>query len=80
MRVDKQMLADLIDERLPRAQVRAIQSGYKDTERFDTYLELLQERAPFDVTFAPRGGGQTPLIFCKQGLLKAVEALRIPIQ
>ena len=48
MRVDKQMLADLIDERLDRQTVKAIQSGYKDPARFDTYLELLQERAPFD--------------------------------
>jgi len=48
MRVDQPMLADLVDERLPRGQVRAIQSGYKDPDRFDTYLALLQERAPFD--------------------------------
>ena len=46
MKVDKQMLADLVDERLDRHTVRAIQSGYKDPARFDTYLELLQERAP----------------------------------
>jgi len=44
MNVDKQTLSDLIDERLPRAMVRAIQSGYKDTGRFDVYLEVLQER------------------------------------
>jgi acetone carboxylase gamma subunit len=48
MRVDKQMLADLVDERLDRQTVKAIQSGFKDPVRFDTYLELLQERAPFD--------------------------------
>ena len=48
MRVDQQALADLVDERLPRGQVRAIQSGYKDPDRFDTYLALLQERAPFE--------------------------------
>jgi acetone carboxylase gamma subunit len=48
MKVDKQMLADLIDERLDRHTVRAIQSGYKDPTRFDTYLELLQERAPWE--------------------------------
>ena len=48
MKVDQQMLGDLVDERLPRGQVRAIQSGYKDPQRFDTYLALLQERAPFE--------------------------------
>jgi acetone carboxylase gamma subunit len=47
MRVDKQMLGDLVDERLDRSTVRAIQSGYKDPDRFDTYLELLQDRAPW---------------------------------
>ena len=48
MKVDKQMLADLVDERLDRQTVKSIQSGFKDAARFDTYLELLQERAPFD--------------------------------
>lgn len=47
MRVDKQMLGDLVDERLDRSTVRAIQSGYKDPDRFDTYLALLQDRAPW---------------------------------
>ena len=48
MKVDQQTLADLVDERLPRRQVRSIQSGYKDPDRFDTYVALLQERAPFE--------------------------------
>jgi acetone carboxylase gamma subunit len=48
MKVDKQVLGDLIDERLPRSTVRAIQSGFKDPDRFDTYLELLQERVRWD--------------------------------
>jgi len=48
MRVDKQMLADLIDEKLPRDTVKAIQSSFKDADRFDTYLELLQERVEWD--------------------------------
>ena len=30
MKLDKDTLRDLIDEKLPRGQVRAIQSGYKD--------------------------------------------------
>ena len=44
MKLDKDTLRDLVDEKLPRAQVRAIQSGYKDTDRFDKYVEILQER------------------------------------
>jgi acetone carboxylase gamma subunit len=56
MRVDRQMLGDLVDEKLDRGTVRAIQSGFKDTDRFDTYLALLQERAPWpDLIVLPFG-------------------------
>ena len=48
MRLDRDTLADLVDERLPRGQVRAIQSAYKDPDRFDKYLALLQERTAWD--------------------------------
>jgi acetone carboxylase, gamma subunit len=48
VKLDAQTLADLVDERLPRGQVRAIQSGYKDADRFDKYLALLQERVGWD--------------------------------
>ena len=41
-------LRDLVDERLPRARVRAIQSAYKDPARFDQYVALLQSRATYD--------------------------------
>jgi acetone carboxylase gamma subunit len=44
MKLDKDTLRDLVEEKLPRSQVRAIQSGYKDADRFDKYLEILQER------------------------------------
>ena len=44
MKLDKDTLRDLIDEKLPRGQVRAIQSGFKDADRFDKYVEILQER------------------------------------
>ncbi|HTX10571.1 MAG TPA: acetone carboxylase subunit gamma [Solirubrobacteraceae bacterium] len=47
MNVDQQTLADLIDERLPRSMVRAIQSGYKGPGRFDVYLSVLQDRVPW---------------------------------
>ena len=35
MKLDNDTLRDLVDERLPRSQVRAIQSSYKDPERFE---------------------------------------------
>jgi acetone carboxylase gamma subunit len=44
VKLDKDTLRDLVDEKLPRAQVRAIQSGFKDADRFDKYVAILQER------------------------------------
>ena len=48
MKVDRATLADLVDERLPRGQVRAIQSAFKDPDRFDKYVALLQERVSWE--------------------------------
>jgi acetone carboxylase, gamma subunit len=48
LRLDSATLQDLVDERLPRGQVRAIQSAFKDPDRFDGYVRLLQERVPWD--------------------------------
>ena len=48
MKLDVETLRDLIDEKLPRGQVRAIQSGHKDRDRFDKYVAILQERVPWD--------------------------------
>ena len=48
MKLDADTLRDLVDERLPRGQVRAIQSAHKDRDRFDKYLALLQERVPWE--------------------------------
>jgi acetone carboxylase, gamma subunit len=50
MKLDKETLRDLVDEKLPRAHVRAIQSGYKDADRFDKYVAILQERVGWDDT------------------------------
>jgi N-methylhydantoinase B/acetone carboxylase alpha subunit len=47
MRVEKEALGELVDGKLTQPQVHAIQSGYKDAERFDTYVALLQERVPW---------------------------------
>jgi acetone carboxylase, gamma subunit len=48
VKLDRETLTDLVDERLPRSQVRAIQSSYKDPDRFDHYVVLLQERVGWD--------------------------------
>jgi acetone carboxylase gamma subunit len=48
VKLDPATLRDLVDERLPRGEVRAIQSAYKDPGRFDAYVRLLQERVPWD--------------------------------
>jgi acetone carboxylase gamma subunit len=48
VKFDKDTLRDLVDEKLPRAQVRAIQSGYKDVDRFDKYVAVLQEKVSWD--------------------------------
>jgi acetone carboxylase, gamma subunit len=48
VKLDAETLRDLVEERLPRSQVRAIQSSYKDPARFDQYVEMLQERVAWD--------------------------------
>jgi len=45
--INRQTLAALLDGELPDGQVRQIQSGYKDGDRFDTYLAIVQARWPF---------------------------------
>lgn len=42
------VVRDLIDGRLPWAQTHQIMSGYKDADRFQSYLSILQERVPWD--------------------------------
>jgi len=48
MKVTDEVLADLVDEKLSRAQVRAIQSAPKDSDRFEKYVALLQRRVAWD--------------------------------
>jgi len=48
MKLDAQTLANLVEEKLPRGEVRAIQSAFKDPVRFDAYVELLQSRVPWE--------------------------------
>lgn len=40
----KDVVADLIDGRLPWDQTRRIMTSYKDRDRFQRYVEILQER------------------------------------
>jgi N-methylhydantoinase B/acetone carboxylase alpha subunit len=54
----KETLRDLLDERLSRRAVKDIQSGFKDPDRFDKWLEVLQERVPYhDPIVLPCGEG-----------------------
>jgi acetone carboxylase, gamma subunit len=42
------VVSDLIDGSLPWAQTRQIMSAYKDDDRFEKYIAILQERVPWD--------------------------------
>jgi len=43
----KEEIKDLIDGKLPWPRVRTIISSPKDDDRFDKYIEILQERVPW---------------------------------
>jgi N-methylhydantoinase B len=46
--LERETLADLLDEKLSRRAVKDIQSSYKDAGRFDNWVAVLQERVPYD--------------------------------
>ena len=46
--VTRETLADLLDEKLSRRAVKDIQSSIKDPDRFEKWLEVLQERVDYD--------------------------------
>jgi N-methylhydantoinase B len=46
--LERETLAALLDERLSRTEVKEIQSGYKDPDRFEKWLSVLQERVPYE--------------------------------
>jgi N-methylhydantoinase B/oxoprolinase/acetone carboxylase alpha subunit/acetone carboxylase gamma subunit len=51
-------LGMLLDEKLPRRDVKDIQSGYKDPDRFDLWLRALQDRVGYsDPIVLPVGEG-----------------------
>lgn len=41
------VIADLIDGKLPWEQTKRIMSDYKDADRFDKYVHVLQQRVPW---------------------------------
>lgn len=43
----KETLRDLIEGRLPWSVTRSIISGHKDEDRFEKYVEVLQEKVPW---------------------------------
>ena len=57
-RLDRETLEALLDERLSRREVKEIQSGYKDAERFEKWISVLQDRVPYeDPIVLPAGEG-----------------------
>jgi len=56
--LDAETLAALLDEKLSRREVKDIQSGYKDSDRFEKWVAVLQERAVYeDPIVLPAGEG-----------------------
>ncbi len=47
-RSSRETLEAMLDEKLSRREVKDIQSGIKDPDRFDKWVELLQERVDYD--------------------------------
>jgi acetone carboxylase gamma subunit len=43
----KEVIKDLVEGKLPWGQLKSIISGYKDDDRFDKYIEVLQEKVPW---------------------------------
>jgi len=43
----KEVIKDLIEAKLPWERIKWIISGYKDEDRFDKYVEILQEKVPW---------------------------------
>lgn len=46
--LEKQTLGAMLDGELSRREIRDVQSGYKDPDRFEKWIEVLQERVPYD--------------------------------
>jgi acetone carboxylase gamma subunit len=46
--LERETLEAMLDERLSRREVKVIQSGYKDPDRFDKWVSILSERVEWD--------------------------------
>jgi len=46
--LERDNLAAMLDEKLTRRQIRDVQAGYKDADRFEKWLAILQDRVPYD--------------------------------
>jgi N-methylhydantoinase B len=46
--LERETLEAMLDEKLSRREVKAIQSGYKDPDRFDKWLSILQDRVAWN--------------------------------
>jgi N-methylhydantoinase B len=46
--LERETLEALLDEKLSRREVKDIQSGYKDPDRFEKWIAILQDRVPWD--------------------------------
>ena len=56
--LERETLAAMLDEKLSRKEVTEIQSGYKDPDRFEKWISILQERVPYDEEIVlPMGEG-----------------------
>ncbi len=57
-KLDRETLGAMLDERLSRREVKDIQSAYKDADRFEKWIAVLQERVPYeDPIVLPAGEG-----------------------
>jgi acetone carboxylase, gamma subunit len=48
MEYPRQVIEDLVDGTLPWQDLKDMMSAFKDPGRFDTYVSVLQDRAPWD--------------------------------
>jgi len=46
--IDKATIGEMVDGKLPWSELKDLMSGFKDTDRFDKYIEILQDRVPWD--------------------------------
>jgi N-methylhydantoinase B len=56
--LDRATLGAMLDEKLSRREIKEIQSGYKDPDRFEKWVAVLQERVPYEEPIVlPMGEG-----------------------